>query len=538
MGGQSILPYLFAFIFFTKAIVLGLWITPLWDIPDETRHFNYARDLATGKGIPDRYNSPSDIDISSSLLGREVISPGDKNNWQAKHPPLYYIFAATAWKIASWLTDNPDMLFRAPRVVAAMAGTATLLVIYYLMLFLTKRQNISLAVMASVSFIPMFSNLSAGTNHDTTVTLFVSIATFFWCRFLLQERIQYAYWSAFWLSLASFTKMTALVIAAAMMTIVVLELSAPWRARIKQIFILAAINLSFPGLWMIREYFKYENPLKATGLIIAKQSQVTGHTLNISFLEYLSHNSVIEQFFAHFWGLFGWSGRYAAPYKMHLIRISGEPLIIYYVITSLLIFPGIIYLLFYLKNRRFKSSNAMQTHHPSIASLLQKMVGPVVSSSWFPRIVSVVLGGVVFFFLFRMILPSTERSFQTIIQTGVFTAMSILIFLSALNFFVRMDVRARLSFYAITVFVFFAILLLWKLYSGYLHSGVARAIHGRYFFPLIPMILIGLLIPTLEKLKFREWPILIIAIALGITELYVYVSSVLPFFIVFYKVVP
>ncbi len=211
---------------------------------------------------------------------------------------------------------------------------------------------------------------------------------------------------------------------------------------------------------------------------------------------------------------------------------------IYYVITSLLIFPGIIYLLLYLKNRRLKSSDATQTHHPSIASLLQKMVGPVVSSSWFPRIVSIVLGGTVFFFLFRIIYPNAERSFQTVIQAGVFTVMSILIFLSALNFFVPMDVRARLSFYAITVFVFFALLLLWKLYSGYLHSGVTRAIHGRYFFPLIPMLLIGLLIPTLEKLKFREWPLLIIAIALGITELYVYVSTVLPFFIVFYKVVP
>ena len=146
---------------------------------------------------------------------------------------------------------------------------------------------------------------------------------------------------------------------------------------------------------------------------------------------------------------------------------------IYYVITSLLIFPGIIYLLLYLKNRRLKSSDATQTHHPSIASLLQKMVEPVVSSSWFPRIVSIVLGGTVFFFLFRIIYPNAERSFQTVIQAGVFIVMSILIFLSALNFFVPMDVRARLSFYAITVFVFFALLLLWKLYSGYLHSGVS-----------------------------------------------------------------
>ncbi len=43
---------LVAALFFVKAVLLALFVTPLWDVPDETGHYAIIADLADGRGLP------------------------------------------------------------------------------------------------------------------------------------------------------------------------------------------------------------------------------------------------------------------------------------------------------------------------------------------------------------------------------------------------------------------------------------------------------------------------------------------------------
>ena len=64
---DNTLIYLLATFFFVKVLVLGFWITPLWDIPDEPGHYSYLQDIAHGKGLP--------------KLGTTVISANIVRHW-------------------------------------------------------------------------------------------------------------------------------------------------------------------------------------------------------------------------------------------------------------------------------------------------------------------------------------------------------------------------------------------------------------------------------------------------------------------------
>lgn len=106
-------------------------------------------------------------------------------NWITQHPPAYHIVAGAVWKLATLCTDDPEILFRVPRIVAAIAGLLTLLVLFRLLLFLSGDAMASLTFATGVGFIPMVSHMSSGTNHDPTLTLFATLAVLYWTRFII-----------------------------------------------------------------------------------------------------------------------------------------------------------------------------------------------------------------------------------------------------------------------------------------------------------------------------------------------------------------
>src|SRR5258706_5153228 len=118
----------FAALFLVKAVVLAFWVTPLWDVPDETGHYAVVADLAEGRGLPLQGKSvlPSDV-MSDWTRGKSATPIG---NWVAQHPPLYHLLAAPILSAARAVTPDARWRYRAPRLLSALAGAAGLLLFF------------------------------------------------------------------------------------------------------------------------------------------------------------------------------------------------------------------------------------------------------------------------------------------------------------------------------------------------------------------------------------------------------------------------
>lgn len=496
-AGVDWLPYLFALLFLAKALILAFWITPLWQTPDEKQHFHYAQDIAMGKGLPVIGRAPVDIDFVTGY--KKPPPPRAQDNHIAQHPPVYYVLAAAAWRAATVFADSPDTWFRAPRAISALAGAAALLTIYHLMLSLTGRPVVSLGVMASVSFIPMFSYMSSGTSNDTTTMLFACLAALYWSRYLLRPATADAYRCAAWLALACVTKMTVLVLAAPMLAILFFESDFLSRRRWLHVAGVLATAASLPSLWLARNWLLYGNPLmtaaEQAGFFAREQAP-----LQVSFARYLSTEPAVEGYFNHFFGLFG------SLTPSWILQLHGLP----YSLISVIALAGALLALAHLLGRVFgRAADDC----------------PVLSPAWMrPTLaVALVVVAVLAFLLIHAPAPWSPRRV-------LYAALAVAFALAPTAFLVRLERPDRLALYALMVFGFFAAVLLWKVYGFYVLDGRLRAIHGRYLFPLIPFMLAGLVVPALAALRWRVWPIVLVAMVLGATELHVFLDQVMPFY--------
>ena len=80
-----------AILFFIKFAAFGLFLTPLWDIPDESGHYSYVEDLSHGR-MPLLGETRISRDVTDSWKGPNARHR--HRNWIAQHPPLYYALSA------------------------------------------------------------------------------------------------------------------------------------------------------------------------------------------------------------------------------------------------------------------------------------------------------------------------------------------------------------------------------------------------------------------------------------------------------------
>ncbi|HYT31215.1 MAG TPA: hypothetical protein VEO37_01370, partial [Thermoanaerobaculia bacterium] len=76
-----------ALVFLLKAILLALFVTPLWDVPDESGHYAIVADLADGRGLPLGGKSVLPPDIVADWGKGRALAPEETWNWVAQHPP-------------------------------------------------------------------------------------------------------------------------------------------------------------------------------------------------------------------------------------------------------------------------------------------------------------------------------------------------------------------------------------------------------------------------------------------------------------------
>ena len=219
-----------ALLFLVKAVILGFWVTPLWDVPDETGHYAIVADLSEGRGLPlpGRSVVPPDV-MADWMHDKAPESPMD--NWVAQHPPLYHLLAAPLLSAARAVTDDPRRLYSAPRLFSAVCGAAALLLFFLAFLEASGDPILSFAAAAGVGFVPMYSHMASGTNHDIFLAFSSGLVALCWVRFERSGLSSDGMKTAAALSLAGLVKLSAVPVAAALWLLCLARLRGRGAAR-------------------------------------------------------------------------------------------------------------------------------------------------------------------------------------------------------------------------------------------------------------------------------------------------------------------
>jgi hypothetical protein len=515
VGSAPAIVWLFLALFTLKALVLALWIVPLWDVPDEIGHFSYARDIGAGKGIVPLGQAMIEADIMSSVRGQPT---GAVANWIVQHPPLYYAVAGAAWKVATLVTNDPNWLFKVPRIVSVLSGVLALLFIFRTVSLFRLDDRVSLAITIGFASIPMFSWLSAGTNHDTTVAFLGIASTYYFVRLIQDRTLVDAYLAVFFMSLTAFTKMTALVVLVPMLALIFFEMIGE-RKLFKRATLLAVTALAVPSIWFIRNLIVYGNAFAdSTNTIVSFRFQ--DDPLKEPFTAFLQAEPVIEHFFINFFGLIGWIGKGAG--EVAWFQIGAPYLTVYKAVVVSALFLSCVW--FVKSIVRYSSDLTVSSRSPFTVIALHRNLP---RKSLFALVAIPVISGMCASVLFLWSVNGPARSgsitFSVMLMVFLFIASTVI-------FTAPIPEKYRPIFYSVLLFGFFSCVLGWQIYKLYLLDGRMRATHGRYFYPLLGTIVISFVVPaTLLLGRTAERLALPTALTLCFVEAAFFFNKVVPY---------
>lgn len=511
-------------LFLVKALLFSFYLTPLWDIPDEFAHFAYVRDIAQGRGIPLLGESEIQADIIAHVTNG--VNTHSRQNWIAQHPPIYHLIAAIPLRIGLCLTEDQEILFRLPRIISAISSFLALLVVYRLLTLVGLKNVYAVAITTCLGVLPMFTHMSSGTNHDTTLLLFSTLATYFWVKYIFYKNFYDAYWCALWLALASTTKMTALVVLVPMVTVIWLEMEGNLKLRLLNAVNIGIIALSLPSLWLLRNFIYFGNPFYNATTDSPDYLEVP---LDDSLWQYLSDNPVINEFVKNYIGLIGWGG--TAGGRLYWFQVTGLPQSIFSVFIFLAILAILAYLVYSIFNKVITRSNSINYNkhilkYASIISLVSHF-----SINNLPRqfliYSSISLGAVLGISFLQITNSPTDFFGQLRIATVALMIFSFPISIVALCF--QTSTHQRLIIYSCLTFLFFSTILLIEIYEIYLKSGAVKATHGRFYYVVLPIMLASFGI-AIDKLNFPKTFMVVSAIILTLSELQIFLAQVIPFY--------
>lgn len=290
------------------------------------------------------------------------------------------------------------------------------------------------------------------------------------------------------ISLAAVTKITALVLIPPMLIITVLCLDKDsWLDWVKKTVMVGVAALFIPFLWLLRNYFLYGDPFMDYG-----KMKTQGGLLADSFMDYMSGYPVLDHLYKHFFGLFGWI-------TSDIMQIHGQPYIIYTVIGLLLVLGAYVWISSYFFSRYENKKTSIFIVFAFTLLIPFVFLSHVLPDDLVPRVTFSVLPSLCLFGALLLVMRNVGQ-------------------------------EVKLVSYALMVMMFFISVALWKIYLIYITEYRFGAIHGRYFFPLIPFIIMALVSPVVKLIKGRKFPVLVLAIIGLITELTVFLYQVIPFF--------
>jgi hypothetical protein len=478
-----------ALVFLLKAVALALFVTPLWDVPDETGHYAIVADLADGRGLPLPGRSVLPPDVVADWGKGRTLAPEETWNWVAQHPPLYHLLAVPFLGAARAVTTDPHWRYRAPRLLSAISGAAALLLFFAVFWEASEDSIFAFASACAIGFLPMYSHMSSGTNHDVLLALLCGAAALFWVRLTRTGDFSDGVKMGIALSLAGVTKLSALVVTAALLLLSWRLLASRGKKRLAQWIAMAAISLSLPGLWALRHWLLLGNarlhPISRTPYSLQ------------ALLVYLHDYPVVDHTFKNFVGLIGWTSSGAG--NVRWFQISGSYLALYVAVA--LAAAGLAAVWFWKTDR--SRGRWMGRGAAAIAFLfgiLWLFAGADGSEP---------IKRVLYALLLAVPLLAIPRLFSSDAQADPFPAMSQ------------------------AVFLLFAAAYLVNSWEGYEIYHAMRATNGRYFFAVLPWIVLGFGLPAIRLFRpsrRRNVVLLGILALLFLDETAFFLWKVMPFY--------
>ncbi len=476
--------------FLLKAVVLAFWITPLWDVPDEAGHYAIVADLADGKGLPLPGRSVLPLDVVADWAKGKALSTEETWNWVAQHPPLYHVLAVPFLAAGRALTSDSHRRYRSARLLSAFSGAAALLVLFAVFREASGDAVFALAAASAVSFLPMFSHMSSGTNHDVFLAFLCGAAALFWVRLAGRGRFSDGLKMGLFLAAAGFTKFSALVVAAALLAVSWRSLASRGARRLVEWLSIAALSVSLPALWALRHLLLLGN---------TRLHPVSTEPFDPgSFLSYLRNDPVVDHTFKNFVGLIGWTARGAG--RVEWFQISGVFFSVYFAIALATAAGAAIWL--------WRTDRSLGRLAGRIAAVL------------------------VFFFCAFWLFSRADGSEP--FKRFLYSLLAAVPLLALPRLFSgRKDPAEVFPAASQAVFLLFAAAYLVNSWEAYEIYGAMRATNGRYFFAVLPWIGLAFALPAARLMRsdLRRGAILLaLPAAMFVNETLFFLLRVIPFY--------
>jgi hypothetical protein len=475
-------------LFLVKAVVLALWVTPLWDVPDETGHYAIVSDLAQGAGLPLPGRSVVPPDVMSDWMHGKAPEP-PMSNWVAQHPPLYHLLAAPLLSAARAVTRDSHWLYRAPRLLSAVCGAAALWIFFLAFREASGDPLLSFAAAAGVGFVPMYSHMASGTNHDILLAFASGLVALCWIRFERSGLFSDGMKTAAALSLAGAVKLSAVPVAAALWLLCLVRLPCRGWKRLARWLAIGATSVALPALWALRHWWLLGN---------AQVHPISRERFHVaSFLAYLREEPVVDHTFKNFFGLIGWTGTGGGSVRW--FQISGF-FLAPYLLLGLVAAAGTA---IWLWRRRPNDFRALA------------------------GVAAAIVFGLCFFWLFA------RGGGLELIKRALYSALAAVPFLALPLAFGKREASEAILSGSHFVFLVFSLAYLANSFEAYEIYNQMRATNGRYFFAVLPFLLLAFVFPAASLLRRGRWRdigLLSVLAALFVNETAFFLMKVIPFY--------
>lgn len=480
-----------AVLFFLKTAALALFVTPLWDVPDEIGHVAYVLDLADGRGLPVYGRTPLPPEVLARWDARGDAIPAF--NWVAQHPPLSHALAAPFALAARAVTSDPEARLRAPRLASVLAATLALIVLFQVLREATGDAVFALSGAASLSFVPMYSHLASGAHNEPLLVLAGALVALGWVRLVRSGRPGDAFRTAAALGLAGATKLTALPVAAALLVLMPRYLTRQSGRRKGAAWLLVSLTaLAAPALWLLRNWLTAGHPL----VYAAPEAFSPGRLAQL-----LVREPVFDHTFKNFLGLIGWMG----AGQLRWFQISGSFLGIYLVAGLLIALAAAIWL--------WRDSGRLPTAARTVLRLL-----PAAAAA----------GG-----LLPALSGGPADLALDLVKHVLYALVLAIPFFGLALFFERAEPEREVIRSSLWVVLVFLAAYLWNVWRGLAIYGQMRAVHGRYFFAIVPFLILGIGAPAawlMRAWRWRDGAWIGLLLTLGATEALFFLWKVIPFY--------
>jgi hypothetical protein len=482
-----------ALLFFLQAGALALFVTPLWDVPDELVHYATIADIASGRGIPRPGKSVVPPEAvarwNPRLAGQPVF------NWAAIHPPGYHALAAPFYLAARAVTPDFERQIRLTRLFSALCGAAALVVLFLVMREAGGDEPVALFAAGALGLVPMYAHMASGLNHDILCALAGAAAALFWMRFLRTRSLRHALATAVSLAAAGAVKATAVPLTLGLLVLLPVHLEGPWRRRLSRAAVLAAVALSTTVLWAV---WRGKVPGTDANPAVGAPQAATPSSL----LRTLRETPLLDHTFKNFFGLIGWTGTGGG--EVRWFQISGAYLGVY---LAGAVFAAALTAL-WVYRRDFDAASP-----PDATS----------RASW-------LLAAAIFVAVLAGLGPGSLTAWP---KLAVYALLLAVLGLAPPRVWRRRGAPENAVFTSQFAVAAFTAAYLFHVLRNAAQTGAVRGTHGRYFFVVLGFLLPAFVLPAADAVRgrsARNRALLLAALALAADAAAFLAFRVLPFY--------